>query len=384
MYPALRGPVGQQQFMIENNANGQRVAVSPPPGQPIAAALAPDGEWLAYIYVRGLSGANEVAAVHLADGSVVDLGTTEGSASFTSRLAWSPDGRYLAFTKAPFDMQTGKNIDPKGPGSTEAYLFDTSSAVVAALTATGNAYAASWSPVANGLETLWISLASETPQSYAIHFPVSGGTDFPNGRSNLTDGVFMPLISPDGMRAIFWRGTMNRAGGTWSFISAGLPYLATSSTGGLPSFTSANPLFSDLTVTGQSDTFATGDFGWSADSNTLAFWGGSWSGNQQPTGYPDEHVVYVGKATDSKLLTSKSGIDLGLTEEDRIVGVALSPDGTQAAITVGHSAAGDLASPSANLLTVDLASHTSHDVAAGGTTPPWYGPGTYFSPTGAQ
>ena len=388
VYPALRGPVDQPQFTIENNANGQRVTVNPPSGrpsgQPISAALSPDGEWLAYIYLRGLSGANEVVAVHLTDGSLVDLGTTEGSAPFTDRLVWSPDGRYLAFTKAPFDMKTGKNTDPKGPGSTEAYLFDTSSAAVSALTASGNAYAASWSPVVNGLETLWVSLASETPQSYTIQFPVSGGTDIGNERSHLTDGVFLPSISPDGSRAIFWRGTLKSSGGTWSFISSGLPYLTASSSGGLPSFTGAEPLFTDLAITGPSDTFATGEFGWSADSTTFAFWSGAWSGNPQPTGYPSESIVYVGKTTDPKLLTSKSGINLGLAQEDRIVAVALSPDGAEAAITVGHAAAGELSSPSASLLTVDIATRASHDVAAGGSAPPWYGPGTYFSPTGAQ
>jgi len=316
----------------------------------------------------------------------VDLGTTEGSTPFTSRLAWSPDGRYLAFTKAPFDMQAGKNTDPNGPGSTEVYLFDAANQTSTRLTSTGNAYAASWGPVGGGQELLWISMAGQNPRSLAIVFPVSEPPVKITAAEQVAsaEGVFLPLLSPDGRRAIFWRGTMNRAGGTWSFVSAGLPYLATSATGGPPSFASAEPLFSDLAITGQSDTFATGEFGWSPDSNTFAFWAGSWSGNQEPTGYPDEHVVYVGKATDSRLLTSKSGIDLGLAEEDRIVGVALSPDGTQAAITVGHSAAGDLASPSASLITVDTATKTSHEVAASSSTPGWYGPGSYFSPTGAQ
>jgi hypothetical protein len=385
VYPALSGPVDKPQFTIDNNRNGQHVAVSPPSGQPIAASLSPDGQWLAYIYLRGLSGANEVAAVHLSDGSVVDLGATEGSAPFTDRLAWSPDGRYLAFTKAPFDMATGQNTDPHGPGSTEVYLFDTTTQASSQISSSGNAYAAGWSPIADGRETLWISLAAQNPQSRAIRFPLNEPLKAVDTgeQAARADGVFMPLTSPDGKRAIFWRGTMKQAGGAWSFITSGLPYLTSSSSGGIPSFASADPLFSDITITGQSDTFATGDFGWGADSNTLAFWNGLWSGNHQPSGYPDEQVVYVGKATDSSLLTARSGIDLGLKDTDRIAGVALSPGGTQAAITVGHATPGDLASPSSTLLVVDLATRKSHEVAAGGT-PAWNGPGGYFSPTGAQ
>ena len=146
VYPALSGPVDKPQFSIDNT-NGQRVAVSPPSGHPIAASLSPDGQWLAYIYLRGLSGANEVVAVHLSDGSVVDLGATEGSAAFTDRLAWSPDGRYLAFTRAPFDMATGRNTDPHGPGSTEVYLFDTTTQASSQISSSGNAFAAGWSPI---------------------------------------------------------------------------------------------------------------------------------------------------------------------------------------------------------------------------------------------
>ena len=385
VYPALRGPVDQPQYSIENNGNGQRVAVKPPSGQPIAASLSPDGQWLAYIYLRGLSGANEVAAVRLSDGSVVDLGTTEGSAPFTDRLAWSPDGRYLAFTKAPFDMAKGQNTDPHGAGSTEVYLFDITTQASSQVSASGNAYAAGWSPIADGRETLWISLAAQNPQSLAIRFPLSEPLKAveTGEQAAKADGVFLPLISPDGKRTIFWRGTMNHAGAAWSFISSGLPYLTSSSSSGIPSFSSPEPLFSDITITGRSDSFATGEFGWAADSNTLAFWDGVWSGVQQPTGYPDERVVYVGKATDPSLLTARSGIDLALKETDRIAGVALSPDGGQAAITVGHATAGDLASPMANLLIVDLATRKPHDVAAGGTQA-WNGPGGYFSPAGAH
>ena len=176
---------------------------------------------------------------------------------------------------------------------------------------------------------------------------------------------------------------MKQAGGTWSFITSGLPYLTSSSSGGLPSFTNADPLFSDITITGQSDSFATGDFGWGADSNTLAFWNGLWSGTQRSAGYPDEQVVYVGKSTDPSLLTARSGIDLALKDDDKIAGAALSPDGSQAAITIGHATPGDTAPPSSTLLVVDLATRKSHQVAAGGT-PAWNGPGGYFSPTGAQ
>src|SRR5437588_3779994 len=173
IYPALRGSLQQPQFAVENNANGARVAANPPSGQLNAAALSPDGEWLAYIYLRGLSGANEVVAVHLSDGSIVDLGTTEGNWAFTIRLAWSPDGRYLAFTRIPFDMQKGQNSDPNGPGSTEVYLFDASNEAVTQLTSSGNAYAAGWSPVGDGQETLWVSYAGENPSSVAVRFPVS-------------------------------------------------------------------------------------------------------------------------------------------------------------------------------------------------------------------
>jgi len=59
-------------------------------GPTIAAALSPDGRWLAYISQKGETGANEVWALSLVNGNVTHLGCST-AAPFTDRLAWSPD-----------------------------------------------------------------------------------------------------------------------------------------------------------------------------------------------------------------------------------------------------------------------------------------------------
>jgi hypothetical protein len=272
-------------------------------------------------------------------------------------------------------------VDPNGPGSTEAYLFDAASASTTQLTTKGNAYAASWAPLRDGNETLWISFGQATPQSVAYRFPAAAGLSSLEQAATVStaDGVFLPLLAPDGNRALFWQGTMQHARNGWTFISAGLPYLTQAQVGGVPSFTSGTPAFVDLTLTSASDGFQAGELAWSADSDTFAFWNGHWSGVQQPTGYPDDRGVYVGRAS-AGLLSQKASLRLDLTDTQRVVDVAISPEGSGAAVTIGYPTPGDLAGPSASLWLIDLKSGAKKDIAAGGTNPPWYGPATYLVP----
>ena len=196
------------------------------------------------------------------------------------------------------------------------------------------------------------------------------------------DGVFLPLISPDGTRALFWQGTMQRGDNGWTFVSAGLPYLSESQAGGLPSFSSGRPAFVDLTLTAKSDGFQTGELAWSPDSDTFAFWNGQWSGVPQRAGYPDQRGVYVGRAS-AGLLSRESALKLDLADTQRVVSVAINSDGSGAAVTIGYPTPGDMAGPSASLWLVDLTTGAKKDVAAGGSNPPWYGPATYLVPPAA-
>ena len=102
VFVAVTGDFDNQAMTVRDGTTGATVGeLEAPSGEPIAAELSPDGQWLAYITTVGLSGMNEVRATRIADESeseeqTVVLGRSMAGSPFLERLFWSPDSRYLA------------------------------------------------------------------------------------------------------------------------------------------------------------------------------------------------------------------------------------------------------------------------------------------------
>ncbi|HYI67696.1 MAG TPA: zf-HC2 domain-containing protein, partial [Candidatus Limnocylindrales bacterium] len=149
--------------------------VDTPSGPPIAAELSPDGQWLVYITEVGLSGMSEVRASRVAEapaaadpdasappsssrpvGETFVLGDSQTGSPFLERLAWSSDGRHLAYT-----LTDPEDLD----GATDVWIFETDDAEFWQLTDVGNAFAGSWVARDDEASMLWVSTADEQPTS---------------------------------------------------------------------------------------------------------------------------------------------------------------------------------------------------------------------------
>jgi hypothetical protein len=372
-YLSLNGaPLEELRLTFINDATGASIDAGSVPGPPIAAALSPNGQWLAYITQKGQTGANEVWALHLTDGKVVPLGCSE-AASFTDRLAWSPDGTYLAFTLIAIDLGAGSDCPANDgdPGTADAWVYDVGLDERLRLTHSGNAYSAAFQPASEGA-TLLVSFAAERPWTEAVPL----GAD-PSDLDRI-DGVFLPLLSPDGSRAIFWSGTMTSNGDSWHFSVGGMPQVS----GDFRSAGPASPwvgtqLFTDLVPVG-GEAFVSGDFAWSPDSDHFAFWDGAWTGPPQSADgtYPSQADAYVGSVSGG-LLTSSSTLALVRPSDAYLVAVTFAADGSSVAVTLGLPSAGIGDPPSAFLEIVPLDGGSPRSVGGGADQPPWNGPAVY-------
>jgi Putative zinc-finger/WD40-like Beta Propeller Repeat len=329
-----------------NDATGASIDLGTVSGPPIAASLSPDGQWLAYITQKGETGAHEVWALHLADGTVTPLGCSL-DAPFTDRLAWSPDSRSVAYTLVAIDLGPNSGCpDIDGAlGGPDAWIFYTTGER-SNLTYSGNAFAGSWvaaSVVGSAEPRLLVSWAAEQPWTGAV-LPESDAT------FDRIEGVFLPLISPDGNRAIFWNGTMAKgADGVWEFSRGGMPQLSGDfrSTGPASPWI-GTPLFTDLAPVG-GEAFAYGSFTWGVDSDQFAFWGGAWTGTSQSADgtYPSQQDLYIG-AVSSGLLSAVSRVVVDPPNGGWIVDVALQKfTQSGAAVTIAIPSAGIGDPPSA-------------------------------------
>ena len=356
---------------ISRDAGGVSSNVS---GPVLKATLSPGGEWLVFITQKGETGANEVWAANLVSGRVAHLGCSL-AAPFTDRLLWSPDGRYLAYTLVGVDLGPDSGCETPSEGA-DVWLFDTSTsnAVWFQFTTVGNAYAAAFaSNDATGYARLWVSFAMEQPQS-ALLFVRD-----PLGRvtGEQAPGAFLPLLSPDGNRALFWSGTMAESNGVWQFALGGMPQLSGDfRSAGAASPWIGTPLFSDLTTVG-GEAFAYGSFTWGPDSDLVAFWDGAWTGAPQSADgtYPSQQDVYVGRISEG--LSKASKLSLIRPDDSYIVDVAFSPDGLTVAVTIGLPSAGIGDPPSAFLEIVPLDGSAPHSIGGGTDPPPWDGPAVY-------
>ncbi len=369
-YLSLNGaPFEALRLTFVNNSTGASIDAGTVSGPPIAASLSPDGQWLAYITEKGESGAQEVWALHLTDGAVTHLGCST-AASFTDRLAWSPDGTYLAFTLISVDLGANSAC-PANDGALEtadAWVYDVSQDERFRLTHSGNAYSATFqrgSPA-----TLMVSFAAESPWTEAVPL----GADPTN--LDRIEGVFMPLFSPDGSRALYWSGTMAFSGGQWQFSLGGMPQLSGDLRAARPAspWTGA-PLFTDLVAVG-GEAFAYGNFTWSGDSVRFAFWNGAWTGAPQSpdANYPNQREGYLGSTGDLLSAASRFSPNLG---DGSIVDITYSPDGAMA-VTIGLPSAGVGDPPSARIHVILSCCGAGGDEIGGGVNPPpWDGPAVY-------
>lgn len=380
-YLSLDGaPFGESRLSFVNDATGKTMDAGTVSGPPLTAALSPDGRWLAYITQKGETGANEVWALNLADGEVVPLGCSDAGL-FTDRLAWSPDGTYLAFTLIAIDLGAGSDCPANDGalGTADAWVYDVSQGERLRLTRSGNAYSASFQPGSDP-GSLLVSYAATSPWTEAV--PLAAD---PTNLDRI-EGVFLPLFSPDGSRAIFWTGTMTLSGGSWHFSLGGMPQLSKDfRSAGPASPWIGTPLFTDLTPVG-GEAFTSGKFAWGPDSDVIAFWDGAWTGVPQSANgeYPNQQDVYLGRVSGPSarvtgpLLSAASRLDLAdlVTDGAWIVDVALSiaPGDAEAAVTIGLPSAGIGDPPSALLV---RATSASVGVGGGVEPPPWQGPAVY-------
>jgi hypothetical protein len=312
---SLTGTLGSQElsFNLYDKATASSkplVKMQAPAGPPIAASLSPTGEWLAYQARNGLKGTNEIWAVRLSDGETRDLGETSGDDPFTKRMTWSLDGRFLAYT----------GLFGAGQPTLDVGLFDTQSGTSQQLTFLKAAYAASFDG-----ERLWISVVGDPPVSYLV--PLDGDLSNPASTAIRTlDATFLPILSPDGVHAIYWRGRMTQQGFGWIFSTGGMPYLGI----GSPEdpFASEKQLFPTLVA--DQNAFASAEIAWGPNSDWFAVWNAQWTGDPRtdPSGelFPDPTYVYFGQASGS-LIVARPESGIRLTDGTRsIVDVVLWPN----------------------------------------------------------
>jgi putative zinc finger protein/WD40 repeat protein len=369
-YLSLTGaPLEALQLSFIADATGASIDAGTVAGPPIAASLSPDGRWLAYITQKGETGANEVWALSLIDEKVTHLGCSSASI-FTNRLAWSPDSHYLAYTLVGVDLGPDAGCEAPTNGA-DVWVYDPAQGERFHLTQSGNAYSAAFMQGGEvGQATLLVSFAGDRPWTEAV--PLGGDP------SNLDriDGVFLPLFSPDGNRAIFWSGTMTNNGGSWHFSLGGMPQLSQDMrSAGPASPWVGTPLFTDLVPVGGA-AFASGDFRWGPDSDQFAFWDGAWNGVSQSADgtYPSQSDVYTGRVVGG-LLSQASRVGIDLVDGAWIVDVALS--GSSLAITVGLPSAGIGDPPSAYVQVFQDEGGDLRIIGGGVEPPPWDGPAVF-------
>jgi len=395
VFLALTGPADNLALTVREGTSGETVMEpDTPSGEPIAAALSPDGQWLAYITVIGESGLTEVRVTRVAEGEPVEdpeapspidspieigetvlLGESVAGSPFLEHLFWSADTRYLAYTLA----------DPDGNG-TDVWVFQPEASEPAQLTDVGNAYAGDWAFGGAGTSGLWVSTAGETPLSYLMVWPDDTAqitaSDPADSEFPPATNVFQPILSPNRAFVIFWSGRMAEAGDEWLFREGGAPWLANNAGDGQGGyeFTDAREVFSDLTL--GRDAFTSAAIAWGGDSDAYAVWEAAWTGlPQAPSGpYPDRERVYFGHATDPLGLTRLHAIDEGdLPDDTFVVDVKVSPTGRHLVITAAYPRAGVLDPPRADLLLVERNTGSVADrvVPLNPDSGGWFGPAAF-------
>lgn len=366
------GSLQPSKLTFINDATGASIDAGTVSGPPIAASLSPDGQWLAYITRKGETGANEVWALHLADGTVTPLGCSVAG-QFTDRLAWNANSSVLAFTLTSVNLGSGSGCpanDGKA-GTTEPWLWQAGSnePAVRSPRVGPDSYAAQLVGAFGSLIESHAGVTATTTVACVF-------CDQPPEQT--INGAFLPLLSPDASRALFWSGTMAQSGGQWQFSMGGLPQLSGDlrSTGPASPW-AGTPLFADL-IPYKGEAFANGKFAWGPDSDLVAFWDGAWTGVPQSADgtYPSQQGVYIGRVS-AGVLSEASRLPLAIDPNAWIVNVTFTPDGSAVVVTVGLPSAGIGDPPSALLQIVSLDGNQQRTIGGGVNPPPWDGPAVY-------
>lgn len=344
-----------------------------PVGVPIQAGTSADGAWIAFRLLLDGKGTEVLYALRPETGEVVALGETQPT-PFAHRLSWSPDGRYLAYTLVSLD------------GAADAWVFDAATSEVEQVTAIGDIYVGSFEGQyagPDGEAGLWVSVAESTPRTYRIDVPVASAPltevspSSPGVSGGVSDGIFLPLISPDSSSVIFWRGQMeSSAQGPSTITRGGMLYLATG--GGADLNWDGEQLFPSLQIVTSGQGFASAEVVWAADSIGYAVWDAQWTGTPQPEGFPSADRVYFGHTSNSDGIGPQQALDAADLPADGYVVDVMAPDGGHLAITVGYPIAGDLAQPRADLLLVTRnLGDVPDEVVTLGPTDRWTGPAVF-------
>jgi hypothetical protein len=399
VFVAYTGPVESPALEIVDTPTGDPLAeVAEPVGPPIAAELSPEGGFLAITSRLGESGLNQIAVTRIesdadADGEAdgpppIDSDVERGESlllaqslavgPFVERMTWSPLGHYLAYTVA----------DAEASGATDVFIFEAATGDTWQLTDTGNAYAGSWVLGEDDAPLLWVSSAAKRPVSHLV--PVLDADD---ERRELVDpsedpvaeaeGVFVPILNPEGRFAIYWAGRMAETDGGWMLAEGGAPYLSVhGARGDTYAFDNERLLFSDLTI--DRDAFTSAEISWGLDGITYAVsevrWTGDSQSNDEDVPYPDPQRVYFGHATDPRGLTQAHAIDAtDVPEGSMVVDVKVSPTGHHLVITALRPIGGVLEAPTADLLLVTRNTGNTPDVveSLNADEEGWYGPAAF-------
>jgi hypothetical protein len=397
VYVAVTGPADNSLLTVRDGQSTDTIVeAGAAPGEPIAAELSPDGQWLAFITTLGESGFHEVRATRLAVaepsddpdaappiespigvGETLVLGQSAAGSPFLEHLFWSADSRYLAFTAA-FD------------DGTDVYVFQPGTGEANRLTESGDSYAGSFAFSDSDTSALWVSVAEDDPplRSYLVELRHDSGQiaaiDPAESEFPAAVDVFQPIISPNGAFVTFWNGTMDRVGNEWVFSEAGSLWLAQNTSDGQGGFefTSARPLFSDVSI--GREAFASAAFTWGGDSDSYAVWDADWRGLQQSSDgtYPDRERVYFGHATDPRGLTQFHAIDAAdLPADAFVVDVKVAPTGNHLVITAAYPRAGVLDPARADLLLIERNTGDVADVVTEiePDAEGWFGPAAFGS-----
>lgn len=366
-YLALDGPLGEQRLTLQVfdpalDESRELLELDTPSGPPLSASFSPDYQWLIYQSDVGLKGTRAIRAVNVLTNDEVALGEVPGDDAFAKRVTWSLDGRFLAYT-----ARTEDGVD--------AFIFDSEQGSFERLTFDGSVYAASFDG-----ERLWVSVAGDLPVSYLV--PLDGDlSDLPAAAIETADGVFLPILSPNGERSLFWRGAMAERGdqGSWSFVSGGMLQLAEGN------FASGRPIFPGLTA--DRDAFLSAELAWSYDSDWFAVWNAAWTGlpqtdrDGQP--FPNPNAVYAARASTDDMI-EMDDVPFGPAGESgrivdvRFVGYDFGGDVPAIVTTVFEAAGGESqgAPGSQSRLLLSPAGGTDSVIEIGGEFD-WAGPAMY-------
>jgi hypothetical protein len=368
-YLSLSGTLGNSTLTLRRG-DAALLTLRAPSGAPVAAALSPDGRWLAWASRAGLKGTDAIWVTSLDGGTTAQLGETLPD-PFASHLAWAPgEQALLAYTRLQ---------DPNDPSAgLDAYLYDPASSTATRVTATGSGFAGTFVRSGTARLELWVSVAAADPTSYLLDVSklLAAGTaaQLPADAVSSAATAFQPIVNGEGTRAIFWRGQMAKAGDGWQFSQGGMPYLTTV-TAGVPdvSADAPQPLF-DL-VAGQ-NAFASAAIAWGENGDDYAVWNAQWTGiSAGPGSFPTQNAVYVGRASSGQPVNAQS--DAFQPSAGTIVSAALVDGASGSAstllVTVQTSAGGE-ASADAPVATAEL-----HEVTFSPASDAAIGPANAFN-----